>query len=232
MNSWKCGFFVLHYVEYLIFWFYFCSIEDDDSSSSSEDESSSDDSSSESEDEGIKFCNGAKANPAKLNVVKANDRYEIVYDGDKRVYVQTGKFCGDIQTYTGKFSPSILIKNSAIMNDLREIIEKKLGKKAKLNFYGKPESDCFSVFTKSLKCNGKSVINVVNRGREEQIALDSLEELSPCIMDGFLISDYITKAKKNHYMWKLSLVSMRTEEAPTDYVTGYSAHKKFGKFYK
>ena len=57
----------------------FCSIQDEDSSgSSSEDESSSDHSSSESEGKGTKFCVGAKADPAKLNVVKANDCYEIV----------------------------------------------------------------------------------------------------------------------------------------------------------
>ena len=62
LNEWfsrRVGFFVLSNVEYLIFWFYFCSIEDEDSSgSSSEDESSSDDSSSESEEEGTKFCVG------------------------------------------------------------------------------------------------------------------------------------------------------------------------------
>ena len=84
-----------------------CSIQDEYSSgSSSEDESSSEDSSIESEDEGTTFCVEAKVNPGKLNVVKANDHYEIVNDEDKRVYIQTGKFCGNIQTYTGKFSPS------------------------------------------------------------------------------------------------------------------------------
>ena len=69
MNFWKCGSFLVNYLEFSIFWF-FCSIQDEDSSgSSSEDESSSDDSSSESEDKGTKFCVGANVNPAKLNVV-------------------------------------------------------------------------------------------------------------------------------------------------------------------
>ena len=92
-------FYVLRNGEYLIFWFYFYSIEDEDSSgSSSEDESGSDNLSSESEDKGTTFCFGAKVNPGKLNVVKANDCYEIVYDGDGRVFIQTRKFCRDIQT--------------------------------------------------------------------------------------------------------------------------------------
>ena len=124
MIFWKCGSFVVNYLEYLIFCFFFGRIQDEDSSgSSSEDESSSDDSSIESEDRGTTFCVRAKVNPAKLNVVKASDRYEIVYDGDKRVYIQTGKFCRDIQTYTGKSSPSVLMKKSPIMNNLREINE-------------------------------------------------------------------------------------------------------------
>lgn len=206
-------------------------VSSDNDSSSSDDENDNDD--VEAESAGVIFSDfSPPLDASKIVIVKSKDnQYEVSYNGDKRIIMQSAKFVGDIQTYEGKFSRSILIRKSDVMNTLKEAVQRQLGKKAVVSFYGNPNSDCFSVFAKTVKKDGQNAIPVVNRGEEQVIPLTDLETLSPVTMDGLLLSQHLVKEKNHQYLWKLNLISLRVDDPPENYM-GYSPMKKYACMYK
>lgn len=195
--------------------------------------SESDQSSSSSEDEGEEDVKGTclnqlqDFNPSKLELIKSGDDcYTLSYENDTRFYVKSGQFIGDFTLYDSKFSKSILLKKGELLEAVREKIEKMLGKKSKVSFYGKNESSCASFFMETVRnADKKKCLNAMENGTPRLIPVEELDEKTGCLT-AVLRSGKIVKRQKHEFNWKLSITEILLDPVPKEYEGYFKVAKK------
>ena len=194
---------------------------DSDSSSDSDSESDDDEKTGETV-----FKSPEQVDSNLLAVVKDGDNYKVTYNNDTNIFILSGKFVGDVITYEGKYSSSVVVKKSEVLEKIRHGIEKCLPKKSKVEFYGNPKSDTITVYCVTSRKNGEQYVNVLDRGEEKKVKLDDLDNLGACTMDACLVSRGLTKCagEKGKYIWKVQLHSMRLKDCPKNFL-GYTKFK-------
>lgn len=181
----------------------------------------------------MSFHEGSTIDETLLQLIKEKDGgYGIIYNGKAELVFQSGKYVGDLRSYEGKFSNSLFIKKSNIMKQFKEAIQRKLGGKKTVEFYGKRESECMSVYSQSsLKVDGEMAIPVRNRGKDVTLPLSSIDSLSPGTLEVMLESKGLRRDGAKKYFWKLVCIHAKVEDCPKNFM-GYSAAAKFGNMYK
>lgn len=172
-------------------------------------------------DEGIYFGPNDSVDVSLLNVFKSDSKTQTVsYMNDVRIFMQTDGFSGDITTFDGEFTRSILIKKSKTLERFRQAVASKLGRKADVSYYSRNESETMAVFPSPVKEDGKFCINVVVDGKERNVPLNDLKSLGPCKMDALVQCKGVVVGKggANKYTIKLNIASMRVQSLPADYV--------------
>ena len=188
---------------------------------SSENESGGESSSSDSEDEPASTGSTLKELPEfdkeKLSVCKVGtDSYNILYNNDSELYLMSGQYLGNIQTFDSKFCSSILVKKGELLESVREQAEKKLGNKIKLSFFGKNDSSCASFFPQaSRNLENEKCLNIQNCGVPELIPIDELKDKCG-LFTVMLKSGKITKKQKREFTWKMTIVEGKIEPIPKD----------------
>ena len=102
---------------------------------------------------GAWFTKKEHFDPARLGyMTDKNDKFIITYNHDKRIFIQSGDFVGDIKAYASAFpnsGPCVYIKKGEVVEQVKRGIEKMLKKPIK--FYGKNDSELMGCFIDTVK---------------------------------------------------------------------------------
>ena len=105
--------------------------EQADSDSSSDSGSESDD--DEKTGENV-FKSPEQVDLNFLAVVKDGENYKVTYNNDTNIFILSGKFVGDVITYEGKYSSSVVVKKVKFWRRFDMGSKNVCLKKAKLSF--------------------------------------------------------------------------------------------------
>ena len=192
--------------------------ESDSGSSDSSDEDDGDDAEVDERTKGPSLVTIEDFDSKKLSIVKCEKgSFQVAYDNNTCFFIRSGTFTGEIQTFTQKYCNSILVKKGELLEQVRAKVEKLLGKKSSVNFYGKNESPCGSFFPDCvLNSEKEKCLHVYDNKEEKLIPINQLDKRigSFTVM---LKSGRLTEKKHKEYNWKLTVVEAEIAPIPKQY---------------
>lgn len=111
-------------------------------------------------------------------------------------------------------------------------LQKKLGKKLVVDFYGRKEADCMAVYCQTVKQSASEAsIGACVRGENMVIAMDDIPSLSPAVMEVMVESKGLRMDTGKKCYWKLVGVHLKVSDIPESY-KGYFSPANLTSYYK